>query len=860
MARLPAARRFTLIPGPLDQSTSPTIRPAIAALVQDNLALDQTAITLPEDKGPDSQVMIKGDRAELHEILDSDGELDVFDMGIDESEVEISGSFDRRAALAQAGIIEIPYADNDIEISLVEPPPVPFTAKIERLKITDDELVEFDPLDDHAPFELLTPTIEDLSRDESRLLQKAEQLARGIKANPSTTFAQVSEASRLFTRRGKDLFWQVLRTALAYPPVLPDETSAMVVVKHAQIIEHTALEVLAYERKTKSFSLEALEIGFHSLPPYRDQPTRLAMNRALREKVAELRPIADTVTKTILQAVETGTSHFDTLQKLALQFPTERAIVWKFHALLRKQSPRPQAGEDITHVYRDQVKMIAGRIVQETLPRATIYYPALEIGYQLLPTTGNPQDEIKLRKALLQKVKDELVLVGLKKPAQELVHKFKNAPFAKNQLTSEAIAALPASQQSLFPEAVKRALAPEIAKARRELTERSTIAQILIDGAPQRKAKIVDRLAEGLSPLEQIMLRENTGSSVLSNRLFGDYERLGLIPPNPQTKLPPIPSVTAPVAEVIEDCTELVEPGIWQRFTTGLKNGINRVSNWWGDVKKSWQEFSFMNFLNSHRRVVTLTTAVAALNAREAYLNYTTEIAPMAQSSTNDQPNKPDIIQVQEAAFSMPMGTSASGTRNTLNYIPVGLGKRDHFWHNHGAFTPQHLRLATGDQVRFITPGYQQVSLITQTAIVTHPWELRVDQHDAMANVFNVLEAYMSTRSFELAYPNYRPGDRDQTTLFDALARYAPRAHHILHRIAHGDVINLGIDIEGNIVITSWINAQGINMLAGEPAISIRMNSLSNLGEFSRSETALARLTPPLPEGTSDHHRLALLQ
>lgn len=879
MARSSAARRFTLVPAPFEQSLAaqPTIRPAIAALTQDNLALDANTISLPEDKGPDSQVMIKQVRSDLRPALDAsdEDELDVFDWGIGDDEV--SGDFDRSTMLAQTELVEELKIGNDITPPL--PPEVPLIAQALRLKLSDDEMVECAPVDDHLHFNLVTkkPIIEDLDANEQRLWEIAVNLSRRIKSNPSSTFAQVAEASRMFTRQGKDMFWPALRTAIAYPPRSPNETIAQAVERHSHVIESTALQVLAHETTTRSFSLEALEIGFHSLPAYRDQPTRLAMNKALREKVAELRPIAHTVVQVIHQGINTRSTYFDTLQSLMKLPLQKRAIAWKFHALLRKKSPPAKAGEDITQVYQKQINTIATRVLQETFPRTTIHHPALEVGYQLLPNTGDPKDEIKLRKALLQRVNDELVLVGLKKPAQELVLNVKAAPFAKETIANQATATLSPRQQALFPEAVKRAAAPEIVKMRRELTERSTIAKILVENLPHKKAKILERLGQGLSPLEHIMFREQTGNSVLNNGLFGDYARLGLVAPDPREKLPPIPVskvATTPLPEtIIEDYTDLVEPGLWKkfttgikdgipnlwkRFTTGIKEGVDQVKNWFGDRKKNLASFSFMNFVRGHRRVVTLTTAVAALNAREAYLNYTTELAPMAQAPSPDEPRELMYTPVQEAAFSTPMGTNSNGTRLSLNYVPVGLSRLDQFWHNVDVFTPKHLSIASAHQSTFTTPGYQQVNLHSQTAVITQPWELRVDQHDAMANVFNVLDAYMRTRTFRLAYPQYRPGAQDQSTLFDALARYSPRAHHILHRIAHGDVINLGINLEGHIVITSWTNAQGINMLAGEPPIAIRMH-LPNLGEFSRSPVVLARMNGPA-EQSPNNSRLALLQ
>ncbi len=852
MPRAPSARRFAIVPEP--NSNRETARPAIAHIVQgSNLALDTNIVTVPEDHRPNSQMILKGTRGQLENILDPN-EPDEFDFGLDDDNNEISGQHDRDQVLAQAGIILVqePANVSDLEITQSIPPAIPTLALAKRITLEEDEILEYDPLDDHAAFNLVTKKtiIEDVSEDEEQLVAKAYEVAQKIKAQPQLTFELVAQAQQVFTRKGKNLFWPVLRNALAHPPALKAEPMLTTVARHTKQIESIALQVLAHEAKTSCFHLEALEIGFHTLPAYRDLNLRLALNKTLSERVSELRTITNTVLKEIKTAVAEKQTHFFVLERLAKMFPRQRNLVWRFHQLMRKQPNRETAQhQDIVQRYEARINAIATQVVTATLPRTTIVYPLLEIGYQLLPLTASAQEEFKLRKALLQKIQTELTLHPLQKPATALIQAVKNAPFNSANLVNDAVQPLNPFQQSVFPVAVKRASDQQLIVDRKLLTEQIVTARKLITLMPKRQADIITGMAQNLSPLDKIRFHEALGQSLLSETLFGDYQKLGIKAPDPRAKLPPLPNAKAKLvdqnaAEAIEELDLEPEPSLWAQFTTGLKKGVAEVKNWFGAIKQSISDFSFSNFLRGHKATVAATTVIAAMNGYQGYQNITTvsEPSPVVNNATFDSNLEPQhVAPFQQAVFSMNMGTDQSGVKQVLQYAPVTIAGHDRYWHQNGVFTPSNLRLANSTNT-VTSPGYQAVAFhADETVHISNPWQYRVDQHDAMANIYNALDAYMRSSPFRLSFNNYIPGSEDQTTLFENLARYNPRAHHILHHIAHGDTIAFGTTPDGNIAITDWTNAQGINMLAGEPPVVIRTNSLSNLGEYSRSPNMLAQ-------------------
>lgn len=858
MLRAPSARRFAIVP-PENQSRE-TARPAIAYIVQgSNLAVETNVVTVPEDHRPNSQMILKGTRGELENILDLDQDgLDDFDFGLDD---EISGQHDRAQVFAQAGIIEVKESANSSDVDLLQsiPPAIPEIALAQRIVLTDDELFEFNPSDDHDAFTLVNkkPTVEAASEDEEKLVARAYKVAKEIKAQPNRTFELVYQAQQAFTRQGKDLFWPVLRNALAHPPALKGEPIATTVAKYTQQIDTIALQVLAHEAKTNCFYLEALEIGFHALPAYRDLHLRLAFNKALRERVSELRLVTDR----FLKEMKVGTNEKQTdvvvLERLAKIFPSQRNLVWQFHQLMRKQpTAETTHNQDIVQQYSNCIDSIATQVVAATLPRVTLVYPLLEIGYQLLPHTANTKEEFKLRKALLQKIQTELILHPLQKTATALIQSVKYAPFNGAKLIREAVAPLDQRQQSVFPEAVKRAIAHQLVSDKKLLAEQITTARKLIELMPKRRNDIITKMADDLSPLHRIHFHEALGSSLLNDKLFGDYQTLGMKVPKPRAKLPPVPHskanlVNLKAEEKLEEIEEIEpEPSLWAQFTTGLKKGVTEVKNWFGAIKQDISNFSFSNFLRGHKTIVGATTVIAAMNGYQGYQNITTVVEPplTANNATYDQnTGAQDLTRVRLAAYSRSMGTDQSGRKQVLNYAPVIIDVPNIFGHLYGSFTPTGLNFASRENTEAMTnPDYTAVSLhADETVRVTNPWQYRVDQHDAMANIYNALDAYMRSSPFRLSFPEYVAGAQDQSIIFENLARYNSRAHHILHRIAHGDTISFGTTPDGNIAITDWTNAQGINMLASEPHVVIRTNSLSNLGEFSRSPNMLARRVRP---------------
>lgn len=630
----------------------------------------------------------------------------------------------------------------------------------------------------------------------------------------------------------------------------------------------------------------------------------------------EHRTLAEAVIKTINTGIESKQTELQVLIQLASLAPSQREIIWHFYHLLKKPDTTVKSmikASDTAAVYRAKIANIADQLIAAMNGQWRRVDGFINIGFQLLPQNVDPKTKMHLRVSLqkavnarIQQVQessklgnlaegDRKVLEGL---ANELINRFRAEPFNVEKVVQETVGMLNTVQKAALIDVLKPAITKLRAQQTITIRDKAALASQLIAQAPQRKEVILDEVAKGLTPVEIIVFHEAMGASVLNSH-FGDHKRTSILPQTSQSNAPlfarriddqniqayrdklyhgkplveqtPTTPPTA-VSTVSNDIEKLPDDGyekitsqpknFWQSITSTLRRGAQHLSSWWSSVKTTVSEFSFMNFVHNHPRTVAATTVMAALNGYQGYQDVTrvAEVAS-APTTTMDAPwEKPQAVRVQTAAFSQPMGVAEDGRRRLLNYAPVTVSTTEMQWHHHGLFAPANLRLATATESRSMTPaGYEPVTTLhgQKDLDILSPWEFRVDQHDAMANIFNALNAYMQSNSFKLVYANYVPGPQDQSQLFANLLSYNPRAHHILHRIAHGDMITFGTNVQGNIAIISWFNAQGVNMLAGEPAIIIRTAGLANLGEFSRSPNALARRTSP--QATEAAHTLAML-
>jgi hypothetical protein len=611
----------------------------------------------------------------------------------------------------------------------------------------------------------------------------------------------------------------------------------------------------------------------------------------------EYRTLAEKVVETITAGIKDKKTELQVLTTLATLAPGKREIIWHFYHLLKKPDSRIQnitKHDDIAAIYRGHLASISKQLVTAMAGQWHKVISFLDIGFQMLPHNIDERTTVRLRRALktnvenriqAEKISGTLGLFStnensvLEKLVNQLVDKFTSEPFNAVQHIREVLEPLDERQKV----AVLKVIGPKIndlrAAKKIQLSTQVEIATSLIAASPDQKHSITQQITKGMKPLDIILFHEMMGASLLNGH-FDDHARLGMLPSKPQTgapligeainddviqkyqqridlKTPKAPQIVAqPVEETIEtldqNLLEEMPPApqtLWQSITSRVSRGVKHISNWWGSVKNAVSEFSFMDFIRGHRSVVGATTVIAALNGYQGYQDMTrvVEVATPPHSTFDAHREQAEGIHVQAAAFSQYMGTTADGRPRMLNYAPVTVSTVDMPWHHHGLYSPTNLRLATADESQAMTPsGHEAVTTLRgeEQVNIISPWEYRVDQHDAMANIYNALGAYMNSRTFRLAYNNYVAGEMDQSTLFNELVTYNPRAHHILQRIQHGDTITFGTNREGNIVIVSWYNAEMINMLAGEPAIEIRINRLANLGEFSRSSTALARNTP----------------
>lgn len=614
----------------------------------------------------------------------------------------------------------------------------------------------------------------------------------------------------------------------------------------------------------------------------------------------EYRTLAEKVVETITAGIKDKKTELQVLTTLATLAPGKREIIWHFYHLLKKPDTASQNithHDDVATRYRGRIATIAKQLFTAIDGKWHKAASFIDIGFQMLPRNVDQAATLLLRRAL-QKDLDTRIKAAtfrikaatfgiisandtavVEKLVQQLVDKFTAEPFSVARHVREVLEPLNEHQKV----AVLKVIGPKIndlrAARKLQLSTQAEVAATLIAASPDQKHSIIHQMTTGMKPLDIILFHEMMGASLLNGH-FDDHARLGMLPNKPQTGAPLIaspitdqviqqhrqridlktqkaPQIAAqPVEEPIEildpDLIEDIAPApqtLWQSITSTVSRGVKHISNWWGSVKNAVSEFSFMDFVRGHRSVVGATTVIAALNGYQGYQDMTrvVEIATPTHSTVDAHREQAEGIHIQAAAFSQYMGTTADGRPRMLNYAPVTVSTVDMPWHHHGLYSPTNLRLATADESRAMTPsGHEAVTTLRgeEQVNIISPWEYRVDQHDAMANIYNALGAYMNSRTFRLAYNHYVAGEMDQSTLFNELVTYNPRAHHILQRIQHGDTITFGTNREGNIVIVSWYNAEMINMLAGEPAIEIRINRLANLGEFSRSSTALARNTP----------------
>lgn len=980
MRRAPA--RLTIVP-PAHRQTE---RPQLMAIVgQSNAAvavdIDNAVITqeieLPEDrKAPNSGILLRSAvRTEITDILDTDDELDVFDMGLDaddgaavpiidlDPDDEVSGQHDRQDLLLAtdyATDIElepINELEQPVTPSPVQAPaadgwemyrPITPTPPAEALYIplNPRDVISIPAIPDEAK----EPELIDLTDDELHLFHQAQALAKEMRSNPQHAFDQVAAEGKKVSRAHKRFFWDQLYQSRRPQKISKNETKQDIVAKHAQAIETIAYQVVRYERSQKCYYLVALEFGFQCLPAYADPNVKDALQRALRQKVEMFREVvvymkplqlktltpdtvymlapadkalAETVVKTVNQAIKEKKTELALLKELAAIDPTQSKTIWHFYQLLKKPDPqiksiKPQA--EIPGVYQRRIASIADQLVAEMNGEWQRIDGVTMMGFQMLPQNVDAPTDAKLRGALMRAVQARVKLAELSKelpiitPEMQTVleklvgrilEKFSAEPFNADKHVNAAWQELNTNQEgSKLTDLQKAALLPVLrskisavrAEKKAQLTARVQQTKERIAATPHLKPSILQQAAQGMSPLDTILFHEMIGQTLL-NSTFGDHQRLRLSPTKPQPAAPllaqkiddqsiafyrqlidakvpkvkavppPVPQIARPETDQPEELdSELLEEQpttLWQSLTSAFSRGAKHISNWWESVKTSVSEFSFMDFIRGHKSVVGATTVLAALNAYQGYTDFTrvVEVASVSNTIANDANDKqPEMVRYQTAAFSQPLGLSETGRPRILNYAPVHVSTLDMPWHHHGLFVPHNLRLATAaESQQMTTAGCEAITTLHSDGQiqVISPWEYTVHETGPMANIFNALHAYMHSRTFKLAYMQYTPtpehpatetssGVRgDQSTIYDHLASYNPRAHHILHRVQTGDKITFGINTYGEIVIVSWYNAQMINMLAGEPTIAIRMNMLANLGEFSRSPSALARLTTP---------------
>lgn len=139
-------------------------------------------------------------------------------------------------------------------------------------------------------------------------------------------------------------------------------------------------------------------------------------------------------------------------------------------------------------------------------------------------------------------------------------------------------------------------------------------------------------------------------------------------------------------------------------------------------------------------------------------------------------------------------------------------------------------------------PGVESVQIRANTSVVYFPMEIRVDQEPV--NVHSALFGFMNTRRFREAFPDYRAGTVDQSTLLNGATG---RLHHIQSHIKKNDVLTFGFTPQGNIVISSW--RRGIVELVGSQPIEMDCRRLPHLGRFallgnSEPPTPILRMTP----------------
>lgn len=289
---------------------------------------------------------------------------------------------------------------------------------------------------------------------------------------------------------------------------------------------------------------------------------------------------------------------------------------------------------------------------------------------------------------------------------------------------------------------------------------------------------------------------------------------------------------------------EDVEVGVWASMKRGWREATKQVRSWISSVTSSIENFDFMNFLRSHKQAVAFSTAVAAIASAPAYhavaVAAESNIHNIAPESSDTGADNPMPAHFQEAAFGRYLGTNEKGAAQMMNFtttIPQHYRTAHTFAATQANDFAAELTLVPSVNISpDATPGYVPVTPHGSSNITFYTHALRVDESGQYANIYNVLSDYMRSNAFRLAYPKYQPGEHDQTALYEGLRDdHANRAHHLLHRVASGDHITLGITSDGNLTITEWTNARGMNMLLDEPTIVFNAGVLPNLGGFSRS-------------------------
>lgn len=904
-----SARRFAIVPPPNGSKETAPERPYIAHIVQSNLALTHQEI-IPEDaaaSGPISEIMVRNVRENIADTLDPDGDNFDFGFGVDDPNLgDTSGVINTITALGTTEFVTIspvdviPIVEADWEFYRAMTPPIP-------AKALESAIV-----------------IEDLTPAEEQLLAKAEKTAKAITDHPQNRFEHVIAAAHMLNRDERKFFWPELKNALGFVPVLSEDTAESIVMKHSWEIQRLAFKVLHYQNSNGLYELEALEMGFHALPVYKNPDLVFALNKALRNQVNELqqnhkksplslpmlttesiawlapadKKLAQDVVRALHDGIAQKKTEFEVLASLAKQHPGKQQVMWHFWKLLRTTNTTDVANDEIEkHIEKNHARIItiAKQVIASCKKDFRDLNANLDIGFQILPQVNNPKANIAMRKALMNHtnhLRDEalanmeaanLQLAARKRIEEErtkyaqadqaddlqlvvnrvkqFIADYQASPHQKSALVGIALENLGPNDRLVFPKVLKTLLEEEKKNNAPRFQTQLSRARQRIAAAPENTNMIIHEEGACLTNLDKIRLNEALRIAVVQPD-FADHERFGIevnrskkglsgtpiskeviddhmlrVSRLPNAFLEEIHSAADDIIElsdddVVEVSTPAKKPGLFSQLTTKLKSGLNQVATWFTKLGKSISDFSFSDFIRNNKAAIGLSTVMAAVPAYAAHNTYqaaSIAIDRVTVTAPESDTNPPEPPSFQQSAYGMYMGTDSAGQRQILNFIPVDTRGLNH---DATAFQPSH--------TRFSTPGYTTVQLnATETSQSFFPGEIRVDHNDAMANIMNVLEPYMRSRAFHSAYPKYIAGERDQSILYNNLLSQNPRAHHKLHRVAHGDHFALGINPDGNIIVTQWTNALGINMLAGEESIIFNLQALPHVGGFVRASKTL---------------------